>query len=176
MSDVSDPLRWINNEKQVDMDTTPLSLFDVLFNGLDLDGLLLFINRMVVGVFFAISGFHKLFLKKRHESLVNTLKDDGIPMVGFNQWFVPLVELFAGLALIVGFLAPLAALGILILMTVAIITDGSKRVKEFQPVDKADVLDDVLYLSETTYWFMSLFVILGGPGWFAVHHYILPGL
>jgi uncharacterized membrane protein YphA (DoxX/SURF4 family) len=147
-------------------------VFDILFNGLDLQGLLLFLNRLVVGLFFAISGYHKLFLKSRHDSLVETLKDDNIPALGFFQWFVPIMEFLGGLALIVGFLAPLAALGILALMTVAILTDGTKRVVEFAPVDKADALDDVLYLSETTYWFMALFTILGGPGWFSLHQYI----
>ena len=58
-------------------------------------------------------------------------------------------------------------------MTVAILTDGTKRVASFMPVDKADALDDVLYLSETTYWFMSLFIILGGPGWFSLHRLLL---
>ena len=156
------------------MDSTSTAILDTLFNGLDLQGLLLLINRIVVGVFFAISGFHKLFLKKRHEALVATLKDDKLPMVAFNQWFVPLVEFFAGIALVIGFLAPLAAIGILVLMTVAIVTDGTKRVHEFEPVDKADALDDVLYLSETTYWFMALFVIIGGPGWYSLHNLLLP--
>lgn len=147
-------------------------LFGLLFDGLDLTGLLLFINRLVVGLFFAISGFHKLFLQQRHEALVHTLEDDHIPFVGFNQWFVPLVEFLAGLALIVGLLAPLAGLAILIMMTVAIMTDGWKRIPAFEPVDKADAFDDLLYLSETTYWFMALFVILGGPGWFSLHDYL----
>lgn len=155
------------------MATYPNGLIDVLFNGFDLQGLLLFVNRMVVGLFFAISGFHKLFFKQRHEALVETLKDDKIPFVGLFQWFVPSVEFFGGLAIIAGILAPLAALGILITMTVAILTDGTKRVVSFMPVDKADALDDVLYLSETTYWFMSLFIILGGPGWFSLHRLFL---
>ena len=155
------------------MNAYPNYAVELLFNGFDLQGLLLFINRMVVGLFFAISGYHKLFLKQRHESLVATLKDDDIPYIGFFQWFVPLVEFFGGLAIIVGIFAPLAALGLLITMTVAILTDGMKRVVEFAPVDKADALDDVLYLSETTYWFMALFIILGGPGWFSLHRYFL---
>ena len=155
------------------MDPHPNYVLDLLFNGFDLQGLLLFINRLVVGIFFAISGYHKLFLKTRHEALVETLKDDGIPLVGIFQWLVPFVEFFGGLAILVGIFAPLAGFAILITMTVAILTDGSKRVVEFAPVDKADALDDVLYLSETTYWFMSLFIILGGPGWFSLHQYFL---
>jgi uncharacterized membrane protein YphA (DoxX/SURF4 family) len=147
-------------------------VFNMFFNGLDLPGLILFINRVVIGLFFSISGYHKIFLKQRHEQLVDTLKDDGIPAINFFQWFVPWVEFLAGIALVLGILAPLAAFGILALMTVAILTDGTKRVVEFAPVDKADALDDVLYLSETTYWFMALFTILGGPGWFSLHQYI----
>ena len=145
---------------------------DLSLNGFNLQGLLLFINRLVVGLFFAISGYHKLFLKQRHEQLVSTLEEDKIPMVPFFQWFVPFVEFAGGIAIVLGVFAPLAALAIMILLTVAILTDGIKRIPGFQPVDKADALDDFLYLPEATYWFMALFVVLGGPGWFSLHELV----
>ena len=152
-----------------------IGYFWQLFNqGFDLTGIALFVNRLAVGVFFAISGYHQLFLAERHASLVDTLEDDGIKFIWLFQWLVPLVEFLGGIALIIGFMAPLAGFAILVIMTVAIITDGSKRVIEFAPVDKADALDDVLYLSETTYWIMALIIILAGPGSFSLHNVLMP--
>ena len=36
------------------------------------------LNRVALGAFFAISGYHKLFTPTRHATLVRTLQDDGI--------------------------------------------------------------------------------------------------
>jgi hypothetical protein len=76
--------------------------------------------------------------------------------VGFNQWWVPFVEFTAGGAVLVGFLAPLAALGLLFLILVAIATTGRQRIKVYKPIDEADRIDDWLYLPETLYAFMLI--------------------
>ena len=60
-----------------------------------------------------LSGYHKLFNTERHRSIVNELKGLGVQR-GFNQWWVPLVEFPAGGAVLIGLLAPLAALGLLV--------------------------------------------------------------
>lgn len=120
--------------------------------------------RVAVGVFFAISGFHKLFNKDRHASLVRTLRADGVPLVRVNQWFVPGVELSAGLALIVGLLVPLASLGLLVICLVACAVDGLARVRAMEPLNWADALDDVLYLPETVYAGALLLFVIGGAG------------
>jgi hypothetical protein len=36
------------------------------------------LNRLALGVFFAISGYHKLFNPSRHAALTRTLQDDGV--------------------------------------------------------------------------------------------------
>lgn len=131
---------------------------------------LLLANRVVVGLFFAFSGYHKLFVAERHEQLVKTLEACGIPFIWFCQWLVPLVELFGGLAVLVGFMAPLAALGLLSILAVALATDGPRRVKEFRPIDMADTIDDWLYLPETTYVVMVLLIVVAGPGAWSAHH------
>lgn len=143
-------------------------MLDILHNGLGAADLALTANRIAVGAFFAISGYHKLFNRERHESLVKTLEADHVPAIRFNQWWVPGVELAAGVALIAGFLAPLAALGILALMCVACLVDGRKRVAEYGPIDAADRLDDWLYLPEVCYLLMAAIVILAGPGAFTI--------
>ena len=69
---------------------------DILFNGVGWTDIALTLNRIAVGVFFMLSGYHKLFNAQRHVSLVEELKELGIPAVGFNQWWVPAVEFKLG--------------------------------------------------------------------------------
>ena len=95
-------------------------LHNVLNSGLLNDTEIPFaIARVATGSFFALSGFHKLFNRARHCTLVNTLTDCGVPCVSAMQWFVPSVELSAGLGLAVGFLTPFAALGLIAICVVA---------------------------------------------------------
>jgi uncharacterized membrane protein YphA (DoxX/SURF4 family) len=77
---------------------------------------------------------------------------------------VPLVEFTAGGAVVFGFLAPLAALGLLFLILVAIVTSGSQRIKVYKPIDKADRIDDWLYVPEVLYAFMLIIVVSAGAG------------
>jgi putative oxidoreductase len=124
----------------------------------------LFGARVMAGSFFALSGWHKLTDACRHATLVRTLREAGIPMIGINQWFVPAVELLGGLALISGILSPLAAMGLLIICCVASLTDGLARVYSWQPIDTADMVDDILYLPEVLYAAMLIMIIVYGPG------------
>ena len=87
---------------------------DILFNGVGWTDIALTLNRIAVGPFFMLSGYHKLFNAERHRAFVDELKELGVHAVGFNQWWVPLVEFTAGGAVVIGFLAPLAALGLLV--------------------------------------------------------------
>lgn len=89
---------------------------------------------------------------------------DRVPRPGFNQWFVPGVEFSGGLALLFGVLAPLAALGLLVICLVAAHTSGKRRIIANMPIDRADYVDDVLYLPEVLYLVMLLVVVLAGPG------------
>jgi uncharacterized membrane protein YphA (DoxX/SURF4 family) len=139
-------------------------MMDLLFNGIGWIDIALTLNRIAVGAFFMLSGYHKLFNAERHRSVVDELKALGVPAVGFNQWWVPTVEFTAGGGVLIGFLAPLAALGLLVIILVAIATSGRQRIKLYKPIDETDRIDDWLYLPEILYTFMLIMVISAGAG------------
>ena len=148
-------------------------MIDTLFHGVGFTDIALTLNRIVVGMFFMFSGFHKLFNPERHRALADQLKELGIHAVGFNQWWVPTVEFSAGLAVVIGLLAPLAALGLLVITVVAIATTGPQRIKVYKPIDEADRIDDWLYLPEILYAVMVITVVSAGAGPYSLDALIL---
>jgi uncharacterized membrane protein YphA (DoxX/SURF4 family) len=136
----------------------------ILFNGVGWTDIALTLNRVAVGMFFMFSGYHKLFNTERHRVFAEELRSLHVHAVGINQWWVPLVEFSAGGAVVIGLLAPLAALGLLVIILVASATTGRERIKAFKPIDRADRLDDWLYLPETLYAFMLIMIISAGAG------------
>ena len=148
-------------------------MMDLLFAGVGWTGIAMTLNRIAVGAFFMLSGYHKLFNAERHRTIVNELKALGVPALGFNQWWVPLIEFSAGAAVLVGLLAPLAALGLLVIILVAMATSGHQRMKLYKPIDEADRIDDFLYLPETLYAFMLIMVVSAGAGPYSLDALIL---
>jgi uncharacterized membrane protein YphA (DoxX/SURF4 family) len=148
-------------------------MINLLFAGVGWTGLALTLNRIAVGAFFMLSGYHKLFNAERHRTVVDELKALGIHAIGFNQWWVPSVEFSAGAAVLVGLLAPLAALGLLFLILVAIVTSGPQRIKLYKPIDEGDRIDDWLYLPEVLYAFMLLMIVSAGAGPYSLDALIL---
>ena len=122
------------------------------------------LNRVALGVFFAISGYHKLFNASRHATLTSTLRDDGVHGLPIMQWLIPSVEFSGGLALIVGLLSVLAAFGLFVVSAGALALDAFKRIRAWQPIDRADWLGDLLYVPEALYCIGLTVVMLGGPG------------
>jgi putative oxidoreductase len=146
---------------------------DLLFTGVGWADLALTLNRIALGAFFMLSGYHKLFNAERHRLFADELKGLGVPALGFNQWWVPLVEFSAGGAVLVGLLAPLAALGLLVIILVSLATSGRRQIKLTKQIDRADRIDDWLYLPETLYAFMLLIVIAAGAGPYSLDALIL---
>jgi uncharacterized membrane protein YphA (DoxX/SURF4 family) len=135
-----------------------------LFNGIGWTDIALTLNRVAVGMFFMFSGYHKLFNAERHRVFADELRSLHVHAVAINQWWVPLVEFSAGVAVVIGLVTPLAALGLLVIILIASATSGRERIKAFKPIDRADRIDDWLYLPETLYAVMLLVVILAGAG------------
>ena len=148
-------------------------MIDMVFTGVGWTDIALTLNRIAVGTFFMLSGYHKLFNVPRHQTFVDELKALGVPAVGFNQWWVPTVEFTAGGGVLIGLLAPLAALGLLVIILIAIATSGRQRIKLYKPIDEADRIDDWLYLPETLYAFMLIITVSAGAGPYSVDALIL---
>jgi uncharacterized membrane protein YphA (DoxX/SURF4 family) len=122
------------------------------------------LNRVALGAFFAISGYHKLFNASRHATLIHTLQDDGVHILPIMQWLLPSAEFAGGCALIVGLLSVLAAFGLFVICAGAIALDAVKRIRAWLPIDRADWLGDLLYVPEALYCIGLTVVMLGGPG------------
>jgi putative oxidoreductase len=148
-------------------------MIQILFHGVGWTDIALTLNRVAVGMFFTFSGYHKLFNAERHRAFADELRSLGVPAVGINQWRVPLVEFSAGGAVVAGLFAPLAALGLLVIILVANATSGRARIKAFKPIDGADRIDDWLYLPETLYAVMLIVVISAGAGPYSLDAAIL---
>ena len=148
-------------------------MMGVFFLGLGWTDIALTLTRIAVGAFFMLSGYHKLFNAQRHRTFTDELKALSVPALGFNQWWVPLIEFSAGTAVVIGLLAPLAALGLLVITIVAIATSGRQRIKLYKVIDAADRIDDWLYLPETLYAVMLIVVISAGAGPYSVDALIL---
>ena len=86
------------------------TMIDILFSGIGWTDIALTLNRIAVGMFFMLSGCHKLFNPQRHRAFADELKGLGVHAIGLNQWWAPTVEFTAGAAVVIGLLAPLAAL------------------------------------------------------------------
>jgi putative oxidoreductase len=136
----------------------------ILTQGAQAPEIALTLNRVALGVFFTIGGFHKLFNASRHATLTRTLQDDGVHDLPVMQWLLPSAEFAGGWALILGLLSVLAALGLFVICVGALALDAVKRIRAWGPIDRADWLGDFLYLPESLYCIGLIVVMLAGPG------------
>ena len=147
--------------------------FNFLFTGIGGTEMILSINRVVVGVAFVITGFHKCFVPHRHAVFVKTLGECGVPFLPGSAWLVCGVELLGGLALVIGLLSPLAALGLFVIAGVAVATNGIYRIPSDDPEDAGDYVFYFLYLPELLWIVMLLTTICAGPGILSLDYAII---
>ncbi len=124
--------------------------------------------RILIGVFFCISGGTKLFVPAQFRVLEQTLIQSHIPFPHANALFVAIVEFVCGAGLALGLLTPLCAAILAGDMLVAIVTN---RIHSIQASGVLAWLDDFLYLPEVLYTLILVWLIFSGPG-----RYSLDGL
>ena len=118
--------------------------------------------RVSLGMFFAISGGNKLFVVSRTRRMYETLVGAGIPFPHFMTYFVSSIEFISGCLLIIGLLSSVCCAALIIQMIVAIMTVQLATIPT--GLSFLDWLDDFLYLPETMYIIILIWLICSGPG------------
>ena len=121
------------------------------------------VSRVSLGLFFAISGWNKLFTASHWNGLVNAMISTGLPYPKFLSLFLASVEFYGGSLLTIGFLSTFWAIALAIAMIVAIVTVEIPTV--IPPgLGPLDWLDWFLYLPQVMYVILFLWLIIRGPG------------
>jgi len=126
--------------------------------------------RVLIGIFFSISGGNKLLVPARFSMMEQTLAQSHIPFPHANAIFLSLVELACGAGLVIGLLTRLCALVLAVDMMVAVATN---RIHSIQASGVLAWLDDFLYLPEVLYWMILVWLIFSGPGGYSLDGLIL---
>ena len=126
--------------------------------------------RISLGVFFAISGGNKLFVASRTRQMYETLARAGIPLPHFMTYFVSSVEFLGGCLLLMGLFSSLCCAALIMQMIVAITTVSLATIPAVH--SSLDWLDDFLYLPETMYIIILIWLMCSGPGRLSVDNRI----
>ena len=126
--------------------------------------------RVSLGVFFAISGGNKLFVASHTRQMYKTLAGAGIRFPHFMTYFVSSVDFIGGYLLIIGLLSRLCCAALIIDMIVAITTVQIATISK--GLSFLDWLDDFLYLPESMYVIILIWLICSGPGRLSVDGWI----
>ena len=121
--------------------------------------------RVLIGIFFCISGGTKLFMPAQFGTLEQTMAQSHIPFPHANALFVSMVEFACGAGLALGLLTLLCAAMLVGDMIVAI---GTDRIHSIQASGVLAWLDDFLYLPEVLYTLILVWLIFSGPGRYSV--------
>ena len=121
--------------------------------------------RVLVGIFFCISGGTKLFVKAQFVLLEQTMVQSHIPFPRANALFVATVEFACGAGLALGLLTPLCAAMLMGDMIVAIATN---RIHSIRASGVLVWIEDFLYLPEVLYVLILVWLIFAGPGRYSV--------
>ena len=141
-----------------------------LLGSSDLEQYAIFLVRLSLGLFFAISGARKLLVADSRQTMSETLVRAKVPFPHLMTYFVSAVEFVGGSLVAVGFLSSPACVVLLIDMIVATLTSAlSTLPKGLSPLSW---LDDVLYLPEVLYVLFFIWLICSGPGKFSGDYWL----
>ncbi len=119
--------------------------------------------RITVGVVFMGTGWTKL---THLPQITQNFRGLGIPAPEILTPFVSGVEFFGGLLLLVGLLTRFAAVPLMIVMVVAIISAKAGGI---------DSLETFLGFEEVSYFVMFAWLAIAGPGPVSLDHLVLKG-
>ena len=139
-----------------------------LLGSSDLEQYAILLVRVLIGLFFAISGGSKLFVAGGTKPVYETLVKAKAPFPRQTAYFVAGVEFVCGSLVAVGFLSSSACVALLIDMTVATLTSAiSTLPKGLSPLNW---FDDFFYLPEVLYVLFFMWLICSGPGKFSIDY------
>jgi putative oxidoreductase len=121
--------------------------------------------RVLIGIFFCISGGTKLFAQAQFGVVEQTMVQSHIPFPYASALFVSMVEFACGAGLALGLLTPLCAA---ILMGDMIVAIATNRIHSIQASGVLAWLDAFLYLPEVLYTLILIWLIFSGPGRYSV--------
>ena len=142
----------------------------VLLGSSDLEQYAILLARVLIGLFFAISGANKLFVAGGTKPVYDTLVKAKVPFPRQMAYFVSGVEFVCGSLVTVGFLSTPACVALLIDMIVATLTSAVSTLPE--GLSLLSWLDDFLYLPEVLYVLFFIWLICSGPGNFSVDYWL----
>ncbi|ASK29352.1 DoxX family membrane protein [Chryseobacterium sp. T16E-39] len=133
------------------------------------------ICRILIGLFFFIAGFNKLFHPIFQGYMFNTISNIGFPFPGFTANFTAFCECIFGLFLMIGLWTRISSVFLIIIILVALFThDLASIPKELIPIkpetgvyemDPFTWLSYFLYLPQTLYLlFLMMFLSQGCVG------------
>jgi putative oxidoreductase len=121
--------------------------------------------RVLIGIFFCISGGTKLFVPASFSIMEQTMVQSHIPFPHVSALFASLVEFACGAGLVFGLLTRLCALLLAVDMVVAVATN---RIHSIQTSGVLARLDDFLYLPEVLYVIILVWLIFSGRGRYSI--------
>lgn len=156
---------------------------EYLFAGAGGADVVLFVIREVLGLFFVLARFRYVydpsrpdnpwFNAQRHANFKRKLGICGWPENTGLAHFVAFAEILGGLALIIGFLTPLAGFGLLIISIFAMACSAREKTYKQNPVDGIHVAECFLWTPEPLYVVLAAIVMAMGAGAFSVDAVIL---
>ena len=119
------------------------------------------VARIVVGWVFLWSGWGKLNALPR---MIENFREWGIPYPEILTPFVSGVEFVGGILLLLGFLTRIAAVPLVVVMVVAVIS---------AKLGDVDSLEALLGFEEVSYFVMFAWLGIAGPGPVSLDHFVL---
>jgi putative oxidoreductase len=119
--------------------------------------------RVSLGLFFAISGFNKLFVTAKFNALVTTMASIGLPFPTLMTILLASTEFYGGAMLTIGLLSSFWAFALAFAMVVAIVT---VEIPLLIPPGLPPLLwlDWFLYLPQVMYVILFIWLMVRGPG------------